>query len=111
MCSFATICFHRDKLKSMIHEKCPLRTSLIFRDIPSDTMLLAQISYNWNSTEYIPYFSGIPTNILLMLEIKVLKHEIDSLKGTILNPLQDKLQKIGFYSSDHNIKTIIDALE
>ena len=43
MCCFATFCFHHNKLKAMLQEKCPLHASPIFRDIPSDIMLLARI--------------------------------------------------------------------
>ena len=45
-----------------------------------------------------------------MSEIEVLKREIDYLKGTIINQLQDEMGKRGFYSMDHNNKTIIDAV-
>ena len=46
-----------------------------------------------------------------MSEIEGLKCEIKSLKGKIINQLQDDMDKRGFSSTDHNIKTIIDAME
>ena len=83
----------------MLHEECPLRASPIFRDIPSDIMLIAQISHPWNSTEETSEFTGIPSHILLTSEIESLKREIDSLKGTIINQLQDNMDKRGFSST------------
>ena len=72
----------------MHHEKCPFHASTIFRDIPSDITLLAQIAHTWNSTESTPEFTKIPPYILLMSEISGLKREIDYLKGKIINKLQ-----------------------
>ena len=110
MCCFAKISFHHKELKSMLHEQCPLCASPIFRDIPSDVMPLARIDHLWNITEDTPEFTGIPPHILLMLEIEELKHEIYSLKGTIINQLQDGMDKRGYSSTEHNTKTIIDAM-
>ena len=45
-----------------------------------------------------------------MSEIEGLIHEIESLKGTIINQLQDDMDKRGFSSTEHNTKTIIDAM-
>ena len=73
----------------MLHEKYPLRASPIFRDIPSDIMSLARIAHPWNSTDDTPEFTDIPPNILLMSDIDGFKHEIESLKGKIINQLQD----------------------
>ena len=94
----------------MLHERCPLRASPIFRDIPSDIMPLARTSHTWNITEDTPEFTGISPYILLVSDIEVLKREIQSLKGAIINQLQDDMDKRGFYSTDNNINTIIDAM-
>ena len=102
MFCLSTICFQHEKLKSMLHEKCPLCASKIFIDIPSDIMLLARIAHTWNSTEYTPEFTGIPPHIIIMSYIEGLKHEIKSLKGTIINQLQDEIYKRVFYSMDHS---------
>ena len=110
MCYYATICFHRNKLKAILHEKCPLRASTIFRDIPSDIMTLARIAHPWNSTEDTPEFTGILTHILILSEVERLKRAIESLKGEIINQLQDEMDKRGFSSMEHNTKTIIDAM-
>ena len=110
MCCFATICFHCKKLKAMLHEKCPLHASPIFRDISSDIMSLAKISHPWNSTEETPELTGIPTHILLISEIEETKREIEYLKGTIINQLKYDMEKTGFSSTDHNTKMIIDAM-
>ena len=45
-----------------------------------------------------------------MSEIEGLKREIESLKGTIINQLQDEMYKRGFSSTEYNTKTIIDAI-
>ena len=58
----------------MLHEKCTLRASPIFRDIPSVIISLARIYHPWNSTEDTPEFNSIPTNILLMSEIDEFEH-------------------------------------
>ena len=110
MCCFTTMCYNFEILQSIIREKCPLIESPIFREIPSDVMTLAQIDYPWNSIEYTPELTGIPPNILLMSQIEVLKPEIKSLKGKIINQLQDDMYKRGFSSTDHNTKTIIDSM-
>ena len=60
----------------MLHEKCPLRASKIFRDIPSEIMPLARIAHPWNSREETPGFTGTPPHILLIPEIEGLKCEI-----------------------------------
>ena len=39
-----------------------------------------------------------------------MKREIESLKGAIINKLQDEMENIGFFSTEHNIKAIIDAM-
>ena len=108
---FATIFFHHDKLKAMLHKKCPLHASPIFRYIPSYIISFAQISHTCNIMEYNPEFTGIPPHILLMSEINGLKHDMEYLKKKIIDQLQDVTNKRGFYSLDHNTKTIIDAME
>ena len=45
-----------------------------------------------------------------MSDIEGLKREIESLKETILNQLQDEMDKRGFFFMEHNTKTIIDAM-
>ena len=45
-----------------------------------------------------------------MSEIYGFKNEIDSLKGTIVDQLKDEMDKRGFSSTEHNTKTIIDAM-
>ena len=60
--------------------------------------------------EYNPEFTGIPTYILFMSDLEVLKREIESLKGAITNQLQDEMDKIGFSSTEHNTNMIIDAM-
>ena len=45
-----------------------------------------------------------------MSEIEGLKREIESLKETIIKQLQYEMEKIGFYSTEHNTKMIIDAM-
>ena len=69
------------------------------------------MAHPWDSKEDTPGFTGIPPHILLMSDLKGLKCEIKSLKRTIINQLQDYMDKRGFSSADHNTKTIIDAME
>ena len=73
-------------------------------------MSLSQIAHPWNSTEYTPGFTVIPTHIIIMSEIELLKREIKSLKGIIINQLQDEMDKRGFSSMYHNTKEIIDEM-
>ena len=73
-------------------------------------MSLARIAYPWNSKEDTPEFIIIPQHILLMSEIEGVKREIESLKETIVNQLQDDMDKRGFFFMEHNTKTIIDAM-
>ena len=110
MCCFATIFSHNKKLKTTIHEKCPLRSSTIFRDIPSDIILLTRMPHPWNSTQETIEFNGIPPYIILMSEIEGLKREIESLKGTLINQLQYGIEKRSFSFMEHNTKKIIDAI-
>ena len=111
MCCFATICFHHNKLKSTLHEKCPLRESPIFRDIPSYIITFALIAHYWNSTEDTPQFTETPPHIILIPEIEGLECEIQSLKEKIINQLQDEMDRRVFSYTEHNIKTIIYAME
>ena len=74
-------------------------------------MQLARTSHNWNSTEDTPEFTGIPPHIVFMPDIEGLKREIKSLKGKVINQLQYDMEKRGFYSMEHNAKTIIDVME
>ena len=45
-----------------------------------------------------------------MSGIEGLKREIESLKGEIINQLQADMDKMGFSSTEHNTKTVIDAM-
>ena len=56
-------------------------------------------------------FIGIPPHIILMSDIERLKRKIHSLKGTIINQLQDEMDKRGFSSTYHNTKTFIHTME
>ena len=102
---------HNKKLKAMLHKKYHLNVSPIFRDIPSDIMLLAGIARTWNSTGDTPEFTGIPPHIILMSEIEGSKREIEYLKETITNHIKDEMEKRGFSSTKHNTKTIIYGME
>ena len=110
MCCFATVCFHHEKLKEILHEKCLFRAYPVFRDIPNDIMPLAQISHPWNSTEDTPEFTGNPPHIILMSELDIFKYEIESLKGKTINQLQYRIDKRGFSSAEHSTKTILDEM-
>ena len=94
----------------MLQNKCHFPAYPIFRDFPSDIMSLEQISHPWNITEYTPDFNGIPPHILLISDIKVLKLEIESPKGTIIHQQQYYMDKGGFSSTEHNTKTVIDEM-
>ena len=69
MCCFAKICFHRNKLKYMIPDKCLLCASPVFRHIPGDIMSLAQIDHPWDITKDTPDSTGIHPYIILISEI------------------------------------------
>ena len=60
--------------------------------------------------EDTPEFTGIPPNVIFMSEIDRFKHEIEFLKGTIINQLQGKMYKRGFSSTEHNTKMIIHEM-
>ena len=94
----------------MLHKKCPLCASPIFRYILSNIISLAQIDHPWNIKEETPELTGIPPPILLMSEIEGLKREIESLKGEMINQPQYEINKRGFSSTEHNTKTIIDTM-
>ena len=85
-------------MKATIHDKCPLRASPIFRDIPSGIISLARIYHHWNSTEDTREFTGIPPHIILVSEIEGLKREIEFLKGEIINQLRYEMDKKGISS-------------
>ena len=61
-------------------------------------------------TEETPKFTSIPPHIILISYIEGLKYEIKSLKGKIIHKLQDEMDKIGFFFTEHNIKAIIDSM-
>ena len=95
----------------MLHKKCPLCASPIFKYIRSDIISLAQIDHPWNIKEDTPELTGIPPHIILMSEIVGLKREIESLKGEMINQPQYEMNKRGFSSTEHNTKTIIDEMK
>ena len=68
------------------------------------------MAHPWNSTEDTPGFTGTNPHIILMSQIELLKHEIDYLKGKIINQLQDDIYKRVFSSMEHNNNTIIDTM-
>ena len=53
MCCFASICFHHDKLKAMLHDKCTLRAYPTFRDIPRLSLMQWHKKQNisWNKEQ------------------------------------------------------------
>ena len=74
-------------------------------------MSLARIFHPWNSTEETSKLTVIPPHIFIISEIEGTKREIEYLKGTIINYLQYEIYKRRFSSTEHNAKTIIDAME
>lgn len=109
MC-FASICHHKEYLLDNLHERCPLRASPMFRDIPDSIVSLAKVSYPWDKTADTPSFTGIPPHVLMLCELEEVKKELRLVREGIIDGLKDAMDERGFASHDHNTKKIIDAM-
>lgn len=107
---FASICYHYDFLKENLHEKCILRSSSIFRDIPIQISSLARVSYSWNKTPDTPKFTGIPPHVIHMVQIEELKKKIESMEENIMAGIRHEMDTRGFASNSHNTKCITDSI-
>ena len=60
---FASLCFHSDFLKQILHKKNKLHGSPFFTRIPRAVRDLARVRFPWNATESTPAFTGKRTHL------------------------------------------------
>ena len=99
MC-FASICFHHKYLMETMHMRCPLRSAILFRDIPKSIIEVARIAYPWNKSEDTPQMSGVPPHVLALAEMEGLKQEIARLHNNLMTDFKNELDSRGFASTE-----------
>ena len=58
---FASICYHYDSLDTYMSSEHRMRSSPLFiAAAQANTQKYATVQFPWNTTEYTPYFTGIP---------------------------------------------------
>ena len=60
------------------HLRCPLRSAILFCDIPKSIIEVAHIAYPWSKSDDTPQLSGVPPHVLALAEMEGLKQEIAS---------------------------------
>ena len=98
---FASICFHSDFLKEVLHEKNKLRASHFFTHIPVEMKAAATVKYPWNQTETTPTFTGLPPHITILANFQTLMVEMESTKDAILSGLIAELDRRRIGSQSH----------
>jgi hypothetical protein len=109
MC-FASICFHYKYLMETMHVRCPLRSAILFRDIPKSIIEVAQIAYPWNKSDDTPELSGVPPHVLALAEMEGLKQEIARLHNNLMTDFKKELDTRGFASTEYNHQNLLSTL-
>ena len=109
MC-FASICFHHEYLMETLHVRCPLRSAILFRDIPKSIIEVARIAYPWNKSDDTPQLSGVPPHVLALAEMEGLKQEIARLHNSLITDFKKELDTRGFASTEYNHQNLLSAL-
>ena len=98
---FASICFHFDFLKEVLHEKNKLCASHFFTHIPVEMKAAATVKYLWNWTETMPTFTGLPPHITILANFQTLMVKMESTKDAILSGLMAELVRMRIGSQSH----------
>jgi hypothetical protein len=98
---FASICFHFDFLKQVLHEKNKLRASHFFTHIPVEVKAAATVRYPWDRTEMTPTLTGIPPHITILANFRTLMVEMESTKDAIISGLIAELDRRRIGSQSH----------
>jgi len=110
MC-FAAICNAYDHLKENLHEKCPLRSAAVFRDIPDTILALATTKYPWDKTADTPKATGIPPHVFQLAKMEALEKKMDLLQEGILDGMRKEMSERGFASTQYNTSEITDVIQ
>ena len=98
---FASLCFHFDFLKQVLHAKNKLQASHFFTHIPVEMKAAAKVKYPWNRTESTPTHTGIPPHIAILSNFEQLKLEMESTKNHILSGVEAELDRRRIGSQSH----------
>ena len=107
---FAAICYHYETLEADLHNKCPLRTAAVFRDIPDEIRSLATTKFPWTKTADTPRFTGIPPHVQQLVKLEELERSLASAKDDIVNGVKAEMDKRGFSSTGFNTSEITEAI-
>ena len=98
---FASLCYHFDFLKRILHSKNKLRASHFFTHIPIKIQAAATVKYPWNATEVTPPLTGLPPHITILANFERLMAEMKSTKNDILAGVEYELDRRHIGSQSH----------
>ena len=89
----AFICFHFGDLKRNLSETNRVGASTMFTEATEEIRSYATIRYPWNKTCNTPIFTGVPPQVMIMVEIEDLKNVLKCQLKQISDNLRDELNK------------------
>jgi hypothetical protein len=108
---FASLCFHADFLKRVLHDRSKLRASHFFTHIPLDIQSAATVKYPWTSTQATPTLTGLPPHITILANFERMIAEMETTKNAILAGVEAELDRRRIGSQSHFDKQeILDAM-
>ena len=90
---FASICFHYDDLKINLSETNRVRASTMFIEATEEIRSYATTRYPRKKACNTPIFTGVPPNVMIMVDMEELKSVLRDQWKQISADLRDKLNK------------------
>ena len=84
--------------------------SPFFKDIPSEFTDLSNILYPRNNIDYKPKITGVPSHVLMMAEMEVLKAKFCNLWLDINSDIKGVLDERGVGGNELHNNSIIDDI-
>ena len=108
---FASLWFHFDFLKQVLHDRNKLRASHFFTHIPIEIQAAATVKYPWTSTAATPTLTGLPPHITILANFESMRIEMELTKNAIIACVAEELDRRRIGSQSHFDKQeIIDAM-
>ena len=108
---FASLCFHADFLKRVLHDRNKLRASHFFTHIPINIQAAATVKYPWTLTAATPTLTGLPPHITILANFERMIAEMETTKNSILAGVEAELDRRRIGSQSHFDKQeILDAM-
>jgi hypothetical protein len=98
---FASLCFHFDFLKQVLHKKNKLQASHFFTHIPIEIKAKATVKYPWNWMEATPTHTDLPPHITILANFEQLMIEMEFTKNAILSGVEADLDRRCIGSQSH----------